>query len=246
MSNIRLIHGKFENISREQIGHIDLIIADPPDNIGLKYDGFTDKRPIEEYEANIQLWLTIMADLTDGPIFFTFNEKWTHIVEKTISDSGINLIQRLQWFYRFGQDQTSRGKYGLCHRPIYWLGSKYVQPNNIKVPSERQIKYRDKRAAKDGKMPPSVWEFSRICGTFAQRRKYCPTQLPEALVERIVKGHCRPDGRVLDPFAGSATTAIVCQRLGVDCVTIDVSKPYMQKAAEHLGVHYEDVGQDRE
>ncbi len=236
---IKLIHGKFELTPAINIGKIDLIVCDPPDNIGLKYEGFKDRQKPLEYEMNLRLWLGMMADLTKGPIFFTFNEKWTRAVENAIEAVGIPLIQRLQWYYTFGQDQTKCGKYALCYRPIYWLNSKYVQPSKVKIPSARQIKYNDKRAAKGGKMPPNVWEFPRICGSFHERRKHCPTQLPEALVERIVKGHCHPKGRVLDPFVGSGTTAIVCQRLGLDCVGIDVSEPCIKKTAEILGVSFE-------
>lgn len=236
---IELIHGKFERISPQDLGKIDLIVADPPDNLGLKYEGFIDRVPAEQYRTNIILWLKLMSNLTDGPIFFTFNEKWTRMVENAIEDIGIPLVQRLQWYFTFGQDQTSKGKYGLCYRPIYWLGSDCVKPENIKVPSDRQVKYKDKRAAKGGKMPSSVWEFPRICGTFKERRKHCPTQLPEALVERIIKGHCCPGGRVLDPFIGSGTTAIVCQRLGVDCVGVEVSEPTIRKTAALLGVDYQ-------
>lgn len=236
---IKLIHGKFEMTPTINLGKIDLIIADPPDNIGLKYEGFRDKQKTWEYQANIQLWLGMMADLTKGPIFFTFNEKWTRTVENAIVAVGIPLIQRMHWYYTFGQDQTTRGKYALCCRPIYWLNSEYIQPNMIKIPSARQVKYNDKRAAKGGKMPPNVWEFPRVCGTYKEKRKWLPTQLPEALVERIVKGHCRPNGRVLDPFIGSGTTAIICQQLGLDCVGIESSEETIRKTAEHLGVNYE-------
>lgn len=236
---IELIHEKFESIGLSSVGKVDLIIADPPDNLGMKYEGFKDKLPIKEYEANILCWLGKMFNLTTGPIFFTFNEKWTRAVENAIQQIRIPLIQRLQWHYTFGQDQTRNGKYALCYRPLYWLNSDYVLPEEIKVPSARQAKYKDKRAAPGGKMPPNVLQFSRICGTFKERRKWVPTQLPEALVEMIVKGHCPPGGRVLDPFIGSGTTAIICQRLGLDCVGIELSKPIIQKTAEHLGVDYQ-------
>ncbi len=236
---IKLIHGKFELTPASNIGKVDLIVCDPPDNIGLKYDGFKDKKPIEEYENDILIWLTYMANLTNNPIFFTFNEKWTRIVESAIKSVGIPIIQRLHWYFTFGQDQTRNGKYALCSRPIYWLNSDYVRPKQIKVPSARQIKYKDKRGAKDGKMPENVWTFPRICGTHKERRKWSPTQLPEVLVERIVKGHCRPGGRVLDPFIGSGTTAIVCQKLDLDCVGIEVSEPTIKKTAEYLEVIYE-------
>lgn len=236
---IKLIHGKFETINPANIGKIDLIIADPPDNIGMKYKGFKDKISEDEYHQQIITWLKIMSKLTSGPIFFTFNEKWTRMVENAIFKSCIPIIQRLQWYYTFGQDQTSRGKYGLCHRPVYWLNSEYVKPDAIKVPSARQTKYKDKRAARGGKMPHNVWEFPRICGTYKERRKWLPTQLPEALVNRIVQGHCPTGGRVLDPFIGSGTTAIVCQRIGISCVGIESSEETIQKTAEYLGVSYE-------
>ena len=215
-----------------------MIVCDPPDNIGLKYDGFKDRQPAEEYEMNIRLWLSLMADITSGPIFFTFNEKWTRIVENAIESLGIPLIQRLQWHYTFGQDQTSKGKYALCYRPIYWLNSDYVRPERIKIPSARQAKYNDKRAAKGGKMPENVWTFSRVCGTFRERRPWSPTQLPEALVERIVKGHCLPGGRVLDPFIGTGTTARVCRKLGINCVGVEISEPCIKATAKDLEIGY--------
>ena len=236
---VKLIHGRFELTPAVNLGRIDLIVADPPDNIGLKYEGFKDRQKTWEYENNLRLWLGMMADLTKGPIFFTFNEKWTQAVENAIVSVGVPLIQRLQWYYTFGQDQTTRGKYALCYRPVYWLNSEYVRPDKVKVPSARQAKYNDKRAAKGGKMPPNVWEIPRICGTFKEKRKWCPTQLPEALVTRIVNGHCRPKGRVLDPFIGTGTTARVCQALGLDCVGIEVSEPCIKATAADLGVDYE-------
>jgi len=236
---IKLIHGRFELTPAANLGRIDLIVADPPDCIGLKYEGFKDRQKTWEYENNLRLWLGMMADLTKGPVFLTFNEKWTCAVENAIVSVGIPLIQRLQWYYTFGQDQTTRGKYALCYRPVYWLNSEYVRPDKVKVPSARQAKYNDKRAAKEGKMPPNVWEIPRVCGTFKERRNWIPTQLPETLVNRIVSGHCRPNGRVLDPFIGSGTTAIVCKRLGLDCIGIELSEPIIQKTAKYLGVDYE-------
>ena len=229
---IKLIHGKFELTPPNNIGDIDLIVADPPDNIGLKYEGFKDRQPTWEYEANIRNWLSLMSGITDGPIFFTFNEKWTRVVENAIEEIGIPLIQRIQWYYTFGQDQTSKGKYGLCHRPIYWLNSDYVQPERIKVPSARQAKYNDKRAAGGGKMPANVWEFSRVCGTYKERRKWSPTQLPESLVERIIRGHCRPNGRVLDPFIGSGTTAIACHHLNRRFIGFEKDPQYHEIACQ--------------
>ncbi len=233
---IKLIKGKFEEVLKSEIGQIDLIIADPPDNIGMQYSEYDDNRSQIDYKIDLKKWLSKMKELTSGPIFFTFNQKWTLEVEKIIEYINIPIIQRIQWYFTFGQDQTRTGKYSLCYRPIYWLGSDYVNIERIKIPSLRQIKYKDKRASEGGKMPPNVWEFSRICGNFKQKRKYCPTQLPESLVERIIKGHCLPGGKVLDPFLGSGTTAIVCKKLKIDCTGIDVSKKSIEGTSKYLGI----------
>ncbi|GAI96480.1 unnamed protein product, partial [marine sediment metagenome] len=47
---IKLIHGMFEQTPAANIGEIDLIIIDAPDNIGLKYQDFNDNQPEEEYK----------------------------------------------------------------------------------------------------------------------------------------------------------------------------------------------------
>ena len=43
-----------------------------------------------------------------------------------------------------------------------------------------------------------------------------------------------PDGKVLDPFCGSGTTALACYNLGRDCTTMDISKDSIKIATEAL------------
>jgi site-specific DNA-methyltransferase (adenine-specific) len=50
-----------------------------------------------------------------------------------------------------------------------------------------------------------------------------PTQKPEALLERIVRGASLPKSRVLDPMCGSGTTLVVAARLGRSWAGIDQS-----------------------
>ena len=40
--------------------------------------------------------------------------------------------------------------------------------------------------------------------------------------------------RVLDPFSGAGTTALVCERLGLDSISVDTSAQYTQLAKERL------------
>jgi len=61
----------------------------------------------------------------------------------------------------------------------------------------------------------------------SNKRKY-PTQKPLKLLERVIKSSCPENGWVLDPFAGSGTTAIASQLLGRNCITCDINPQSIQ------------------
>jgi len=228
---INLLCGKFENIvSGLEPCNIKLCFLDPPDNAKRKYENYNDNLPRNEYVSLLNVWINKACLITNGPVFVSLAEKYIPEIEQIIWSNRINLIQRLYWFYTFGQ--ANKKRYTPCLRPIYWLNKDIIYPESIKIPSARQIKYNDKRAAPDGRLPNNVWEFSRICGTFKQRRKWHPTQFNESLIERIVLGHSKEGEIVLDPFLGSGTTAIVCKRLNRDCIGIDCSEFYINKVKE--------------
>lgn len=230
----KLIRDRFEDITRDKLGveKIHLCFLDPPDNEGRAYKGFIDRVNPEEYVRLLRAWLLNAVSITEGPVFFSFAEKWMPEVEKIIRNSGIPLIQRIMWIYNFGQSNKTR--YAPCFRPIYWLNRPIIYPEKIKIPSARQVKYNDKRAAKGGKLPNNVWDFPRVCGTFKERRKFHPTQHPERLLKRIILGHSQEGDVVLDGFIGSGTTAYVCQELGRQCIGVDVSEFYLKMIGQEL------------
>lgn len=223
---LKLINGKFEEIDLDEYNQkIKLSFLDPPDNVGMKYENYNDKISPSLYYEFLSCWIKKACDITDGPVFISFAEKYIDIVEKIIERKDIKLIQRLYWFYTFGQNNKNR--YTPCIRPIYWLNKDIIYPENIKIPSERQKKYNDKRAAKNGRLPYNIWEFPRICGTFSEKRKWHCTQHPEALIERIILGHSKENDLILDPMIGSGTSAYVCKKTNRDCIGIDVSQFYL-------------------
>ena len=57
---------------------------------------------------------------------------------------------------------------------------------------------------------------------------------PEALIEPCVKAGCPPGGVVLDPFVGSGTTAVVCQRLGRHYLGFELIPEYVELARRRL------------
>lgn len=135
----------------------------------------------------------------------------------------------------------------------------------VAVPSARQTTYKDARANPKGKLPDDTWYLrpqevaddgvveyfkpdedtwylSRLCGTFKERVGWHPCQLPEALLERIVKLSSNKGDLVFDPFSGSGTTLAVAARLGRDWLGCDVSDEYAAKAIERI-THVSETGE---
>jgi len=139
------------------------------------------------------------------------------------------------WRYTFGQH--NHNDCGNGYRPLLRITKPGARayPDAIREPSARQTRYNDKRADPRGRVPDDVWEFSRVCGTFKERRRWHPNQHPEALIERIVKFSTGAGDTVVDMFAGTGTTLRVCKRLGINCIGIDISRRYCERIAAETG-----------
>ena len=57
---------------------------------------------------------------------------------------------------------------------------------------------------------------------------------PEQLVEICIQAGCPPGGVVLDPFLGSGTVAVVAERLGRNCIGIELNPEFAQLAKERI------------
>lgn len=203
--SVILHHGDYRDVL-PALGQFACIIADPPDSIGLKYEGFEDK--IDDYEHFIETLVCYMVDY--APIsWLSFNAKRYPEV-----CSGLNLVcgeVDYRFFvqtFTFGSNQ--RKDFTNGYRPLLrlmWPNAK-PYPKKVRVQSWRQ-KNGDPRAAKGGKMPDDVWDFPRVVGNSAQRRDWSPTQLHEGLYRRAIDFSCRKGSKICDLFAGSGTMARV-------------------------------------
>lgn len=72
--------------------------------------------------------------------------------------------------------------------------------------------------------------YARSCHGSAVHR----TQKPERIVEPLLLYSCPSGGTVLDPFAGSGTTAIVANRLGFNATLIEADPKHVSVAETRL------------
>lgn len=79
----------------------------------------------------------------------------------------------------------------------------------------------------------TVWQIPTDHMAGGDDHRYLhPTQKPVALVERALLNSSRPGDVVLDPFLGSGSTLIACERLGRRCFGIELDPRYVQVAIE--------------
>ena len=184
----------------------DLIFADPPFNIGYKYDKYHDKKEKEHYIEWTRQWMTACNKVLrpKGSFYIAIGDDYAAYV-KMIAEDELKLFTRnwIIWHYTFGQQ--TKNKFARSHTNIlYFVKDKKNFTFNdfaVRTPSDRQLIYKDKRANSVGKMPDDVWDcFSRVCGTFKERQGWHPCQMPELLLARIIAASSNPDDCVLPSY----------------------------------------------
>lgn len=213
----------------------DLVFADPPFNIGYQYDKYQDKVKSEKYIAWTKDWMSACKKVLkpNGSFYIAIGDAYAANVKIIADELGLVMRNWIIWHYTFGQQ--TKDKFARSHTHIFY----FVQDKSnftfndyaVRVPSDRQLIYNDKRANPTGKMPNDVWtEYSRVCGTFKERAGWHPCQMPESLLSRIIAASSNKGDCVLDPFVGSGTTAAAALRLGRNYAGIEISADYAEKA----------------
>jgi DNA modification methylase len=236
----RIICGDcIEVLSRVQEPFADLIFADPPFNIGYKYDKHNDKQKHDNYVAWTKDWMTVCKKVLKphGSFYIAMCDEYAADVKKTADELKLFMRNWIIWHYTFGQQ--TKNKFARAHTHIfYFVGDRKnftFNEHAVRVPSDRQLIYNDRRANPVGKMPDDVWSgYPRVCGTFRERAGWHPCQMPENLLKRIIAVSSNPGDCVLDPFTGSGTTAVAACQLGRNYVGVEISESYVEKAKKRL------------
>jgi len=242
MSEQRIICGDCLKVFPE-LPTAAMVFADPPDNIGCRYNGFCDDwENTGDYIDWLSELIFMVCDQQETPIFWlSFNRIWMLDIYCSLPALVSTELRQFIWRYTFGQHR--RSDCGSGYRPILRFlnrGAK-IYPDAIRVPSARQTQYNDKRADPRGRVPDDVWEFRRVCGTFKERKSWHPCQHPKDLLKRMVLFSAKPGDLVIDLFAGTGNMLEVCRELDRDCIAIEISEYYCQRIAAEQKIEVEGI-----
>jgi site-specific DNA-methyltransferase (adenine-specific) len=243
------------HLAQQPAESVDLAFADPPFNIGYEYDLYNDRQSRAEYLTWTEAWLRAVRRVLKPTASFYVAIGDEHAAEMKVrlDDLGLTMRNWIIWHYTFGVHCTR--KFNRSHAHIFYY---VVDPRNftfnanaVRVPSARQTTYADRRANPAGKVPDDTWVLrpqegencfradsdtwavSRVCGTFKERTGH-PCQMPEAVLERIIRVSSHAGDLVLDPFAGSGTTLATARRLGRRYLGIELSPEYAEAVRQRL------------
>lgn len=73
---------------------------------------------------------------------------------------------------------------------------------------------------------------------FYREKRYHPTQKPLKLIERLIKASSNEGDNVLDPFAGSGSTYIACERLNRKPFVIEIDEGYIERIRHRISENF--------
>lgn len=212
---------------------IDLIIADPPYNLGKDYGNNSDNMEFNDYINFTKSWLkeSVRVLKKTGTIYIFVGFRYiSYLYQILENDFNMKFANWICWHYTQGIGKTKG--FSPRHDDIlmFTKSDNYIfNLDDIKVPQKYYRTINNMRGANPG----DVWEISHIHYCQKNRQNH-PTQKPEALMERMVLASSNEGDLVLDPFSGSGTTLRVCQQLNRNCIGIELNSDYISDTINRL------------
>lgn len=238
MNNIEIIVGDASiELGNIKTDSVDLIVADPPYNLGKDYGNNHDVQGFDEYLSFSRTWLGQARRIlkSSGTLYvfmgFRFISYLYDILDRELK---MFFNSWIVWHYTQGMGKT-RGLSPRHDDILMFTKSKEFKFNldNVRVPQ----KYYRERNNMRGANPGDVWEFSHVHYCNENRQDH-PTQKPEGLIERMVLASSDEGDLVVDPFSGTGTTLRVCQQLNRRVIGIEINPDYITMTKERLGTPF--------
>jgi|GEM_PF-3585345 len=254
-----IVHGDcVAGLNALPAGSVDLVFADPPFNIGYKYDVYDDKKKSAHYLDWSRQWIAAVhrALKPDGTFWLAIGDEYAAELKLLSQELGFHCRSWVIWYYTFGVNCIR--KFTRSHAHIFHFvkdSEKFtfmVEKLENRIPSARQLVYNDARGNPNGRLPDDTWilrpqdlsqsftaeedtwYFPRVAGTHKQREGFHGCQMPEQLLGRIVRVCSREGELVVDPFSGSGTTLAVAKKLGRDYLGFDLSPEYAAQGQKRM------------
>ena len=191
-----------------------MAFTDPPYNVALGDHGgqqrgarrrriANDALDPVAWEAFVRGWAKPLLGSVDCALYVCMSSKEWPTVARVLAEDGGHWSDTIIWAkYRF---VLGLADYQRAYEPI-WYGW-------LECAEHHWCGYRDQS---------DVWQIARPADAPLH-----PVMKPLALMERAISSSSRARGLVLDPFSGSGSTLIACERTDRTCAAIELDPVYV-------------------
>ena len=197
----------------------DLIVTDPPYNIGYQYNGYKDKIGSEEYQflfypmRGHRAVIINYAEITISQIIPVLGAPLRCVAWTYPSNAGNRQWRLISWFN--------------CEPDFAKVRVPY------KNPTDKRVAELMKRS--EGRTAPDHWEINLVKNVSAEKEKDYTNQMPEQLIARIIKTTAIEGDVIVDPFSGTGTTAAVAEKLGYEWRAFDINDTALEITRRRVG-----------
>ena len=240
-------------------GSVDVIICDPPYNIGKDFGNNSDKQDMEVYLKWCEEWIEQCFRILKpkGTLYIygfseilafirtkiTHNVRWLiwHYTNKTVPS--LNMWQRshesILCCYKekpiFNRDDVREPYTGSFLKNAAGKTRKATKGRFSK--GDKETTY---NAHENGALPRDVIKISALAGGAGKKERVNhPTQKPLELCEKLIDASVNKDienNLIVVPFAGSGSECVAAKKLGHDFVGFEINKEYVDLCNERLGL----------
>lgn len=238
----------FEWLKKLPEKKFDLLFADPPYNLTKNF-GETSFRQTsaEDYEAWLDSWLghTVRLLKPTASIYICGDWRSSAAIQR-IGTKHFILRNRITWEREKGRGANKNWKNASEDVWFFTASDDYFfDAETVKIKRRVIAPYTDKNGApKDWEKsasgnyrltaPSNLWTDLTVPFWSMPENTRHPTQKPEKLLAKIILASTRENDSILDPFAGSGTTAVVAKKLNRAFVGIERDENYCLLAEKRL------------
>jgi len=205
---------------------VNHIITDPPYNISHENNFNTLRSPRKgvdfgEWDKNFDLfsWIGKYEEILDrnGSMIIFCSYRYISFIIQKMEEAGLEAKDVLIWKKANPMPRNINRRYVQDMEFAVWgvkKDAKWVFNKDPKKPYMR-----------------SLFETPTVLGN---ERTSHPTQKSLKLMEEIIKVHTNKNEIVLDPFMGSGTTGVACEKLGRRFIGIELDPTYYQLSLERI------------
>lgn len=237
----------FDALPKLPAAGYDLLFADPPYNLTKKFGKETFSRSsLDDYENWIDSWLRLCRPLLKetASVYICGDWRSSSAIERA-GTKYFKLRNRITWEREKGRGAKANWKNAAEDIWFFTVSDDYTfNLNAVKLkrkviaPYTENGKPKDWDRSSDGNFrlthPSNIWTDISVPFWSMPENTDHPTQKPEKLLAKLILASTNEGDTVLDPFAGSGTTAVAAKKLDRHFTAVESDENYCLLALKRL------------